>query len=46
MNKEELLQALSCFGCEYKEDCEYIGFAHGKEWCMEKYKDAVRLLRR
>lgn len=46
MNKEELLQALACFGCEDREDCESIIFEHGKEWCEEKYKKAIRFVKR
>lgn len=44
MNKEELLQALACFGCKYKDDCESVGFAHGKEWYEEKYEDAILIV--
>ena len=39
-NKEKLLHNLTCFGCEYKEDCE-DDFEHGNSHCDEKYQDAV-----
>lgn len=39
-NKEELLHNLTCFGCEYKEDCE-DDFEYGNSHCDKKYQDAV-----
>jgi len=31
MNEVELLQALACYGCKFKDDCadEYADFEHG-----------------
>lgn len=42
MNEEELLQALACYGCEFKDDCveECEDFEHGHAWCDEMYKRA------
>ena len=39
MNEEELLQALACYGCEFKGDCEE-DFQHGHNWCEEMYSRA------
>lgn len=43
--KEDLLQNLACFGCEYKEDCE-SEFEHGHSQCDEKYESALRFANR
>ena len=45
VEKEDLLQNLACFGCEYKEDCE-DNFEHGHTHCDEKYKDAINFANR
>ena len=42
--KEDLLQKLACFGCEYKEDC-VEEFEHGHSQCDEKYNDAYTFAR-
>lgn len=43
IEKEDLLQNLACFGCEYKEDCEdeFENFEHGHTQCEIKYEDAI-----
>ena len=44
IEKEDLLQKLACFGCEYKEDC-VEEFEHGHSQCDEKYNEAYTFAR-